>query len=73
MSAPDLDAYLGFYLVWGIPVFCSASWGSKASAPGDLCHGLFAVYTNLFTLNLQAESDWQTPAAAYGTSRCSLP
>lgn len=44
----------------------------KASVPGDLCHSLFAVYTNSL-FKLQVESDWQTLAAAYGASRCSLP
>lgn len=29
MPVPNLDAYLGFYLVWGVPVFCSVSWGAK--------------------------------------------
>lgn len=71
MPVPDLDAYLGFYLVWGVPVFCKLGVGGKASVPGDLCHSLFAVYTNS-PLKLQVEPDWQTLAAACGAPRCSL-
>lgn len=55
MPAPDLDAYLGFYLPGGIPVFCFPSSGGKASVPRDLCHSLFAVFTNS-ALKLQQES-----------------
>lgn len=47
--------------------------GANLESQETLCHSLFAVYTNLFALKIQAESDGPTPAAAYGASQCSLP
>lgn len=44
--------------------------GAKLVSQETLCHSLFAVYTDLFVLKLQAESDGPTLAAAYGASEC---
>ena len=73
MPAPDLDAEWGFYLVWGISVFCSATGGSKPSVPGDFVPQLVRSLHKLVRVKAPSRIGWANSSCSIWSFSVSLP
>lgn len=54
-----------FYLGWGVPIFCSASWEGPKLASQETCATVCSQFTQTQRCSSQGESDWQASCSAW--------